>query len=403
MSVPARPATPRVIVIGSGIGGLTAAVALHQSGWHTTVLERADSLEPVGAGISLAPNGQRALDVIGLGDEIRELAAWQGGGGLRNPTGRWLNRVDSTAFAERFGGPLVVLHRATLVDLIAARLPADTVRTASPGELIDPGVPGGRPAVVRVGDDQLEADLVVASDGIHSAARRTLFPTHPGPTYSGFTTWRMLVPPLERPQEPHETWGPGMLWGTQPLRNGSLYAYAAALAPRGERADDERAELLRRFGSWHEPVPQIIDAAAPDGVLRNDVHHLIDPLPTFHRGRTALLGDAAHAMTPMLGQGGNQAVEDAVVLAHHLTPGHDLGAGLAAYSADRQPRTHAVVRAAARVARWQSLSSAPAVALRETLLGLVARLGPRVALRAGDGIIDWRPPQRTYADRASHG
>ncbi|WP_329015468.1 FAD-dependent monooxygenase [Streptomyces sp. NBC_00690] len=403
MSGSARPTAPRAIVIGSGIGGLTAAVALHQRGWRTTVFERAQSLEPVGAGISLAPNGQRALDVIGLGDGIRELAAWQGGGGLRNPRGRWLNRVDSAAFAERFGGPLVVIHRATLIDLIASGLPTGVVRTASPAELIDPGVPGGQPAVVAVGADRLEAELVVAADGIHSSARQTLFPAHPAPAYSGFTTWRVLVPALEQPQEPHETWGPGMLWGTQPLKDGSLYAYAAALAPRGERADDERAELLRRFGGWHEPVPQIIDATSPGGVLRSDVHHLIDPLPTFHRGRTALLGDAAHAMTPMLGQGGNQAVEDAVVLAHHLAPNGDLGSSLAAYSADRQPRTTAIVRKAARVARAQSLSSAPAVTVREALLGLIARLGPRVALRAGDGILDWRPPQRTYADQASHG
>lgn len=88
---------PRAVVIGSGIGGLTTAVALHRSGWQVTVVERSASLEPVGAGISLAPNAQRALDVIGLGDEIRSLAAWQGEGGMRSPDGRWLARTDSTA------------------------------------------------------------------------------------------------------------------------------------------------------------------------------------------------------------------------------------------------------------------------------------------------------------------
>ncbi|MEV6400494.1 FAD-dependent monooxygenase, partial [Streptomyces sp. NPDC051907] len=93
---------PRAVVIGSGIGGLTAAVALHQSGWQVTVLERAASLAPVGAGIGLAPNAQRALDVVGLGDEIRSLAAWQGDGGMRRPDGRWLARTDSAAAAARF-------------------------------------------------------------------------------------------------------------------------------------------------------------------------------------------------------------------------------------------------------------------------------------------------------------
>ncbi len=95
----------RVIVIGGGIGGLAAAAALHQKGSAVTVLERAPALDPVGAAISLAPNALRALDVLGIGDEIRDLAAWQGDGGLRTPGGRWLSRSSAEAAAARFGGP----------------------------------------------------------------------------------------------------------------------------------------------------------------------------------------------------------------------------------------------------------------------------------------------------------
>lgn len=120
----------RAIVIGGGIGGLTAAVALHQQGVRVTVLERAGSLEPVGAAISLSPNALRGLDVVGLGDGIRALAAWQGDGGLRAPGGRWLARTSAAAAAERFGGPLVLLHRATLVDHLAAALPSGEIGRA---------------------------------------------------------------------------------------------------------------------------------------------------------------------------------------------------------------------------------------------------------------------------------
>lgn len=389
---------PRAVVVGSGIGGLTAAVALRQTGWQVIVLERADSLEPVGAGIGLAPNAQRALDVIGLGDEIRELAAWQGEGGMRNPAGRWLSRANSAAAADRFGGPLVMLHRATLIERIAARLPAGVVRTSAAASLVDAGEADGRRAVVSTPDGEIQADLVIGADGIHSAMRQTLFPDHPGPSYSGFSTWRVVVPAPGRPFAPHETWGAGALWGTQPLKDGRIYAYAAAVAPAGARAaDDEKAELLRRFGEWHAPIPAIIAAAEPDGVLRNDVHHLIDPLPSFHRGRTVLVGDSAHAMAPTLGQGGNQAIEDGIVLAHQVVPGADLGAGLAAYSAQRLPRTSGIVRKAARVARLMSLTSTPAVVVRDGLMSAVSRLGPGLVLRTFDGIADWQPPQRTYA------
>ncbi|MFF8831599.1 FAD-dependent monooxygenase [Streptomyces sp. NPDC015131] len=400
--MPIRTTPPHAVVIGSGIGGLTAAAALHRRGWRVTVLERAASLAPVGAGIGLAPNALRALDVIGLGDEIRALATWQGDGGMRTPSGRWLSRTDARAAADRFGDPLVPVHRATLVDALAARLPDGVIRTGSPATLTDPGAAAtGRPAVVTTPDGDLEADLVVGADGIGSAVRPALFPRHPEPAHAGFTTWRVVIPAPGRPFAPHETWGRGALWGTQPLKDGRVYAYAAAAAPAGGHApDDERAELLRRFGTWHDPIPAILDAVAPGEVLRHDVRHLTTPLPAFHHGRTALLGDAAHPMAPTLGQGGNQAIEDGVVLAHHLPPTADTGAGLAAYSAARLPRTTAVVRRSARVARLLTLTSAPAVAVRETLMTL-ARFGPGLALRAFDGIADWRPPQHPYADRAA--
>ncbi|WP_405696460.1 FAD-dependent oxidoreductase [Streptomyces sp. NBC_01185] len=391
-------ATSHAVVIGSGIGGLTAAVALYRRGWEVTVLERSPSLEPIGAGISLAPNSQRALDVIGLGDAVRDLAAWQGDGGMRTPSGRWLARTDSAAAAARFGGPLVLLPRSALVELLRAGLPGEAVRTGTSALLVDAGHAGGRRAVVRTPSGDIEADLVVGADGIRSGVRAALFPRHPGPSYSGFTTWRVLAPAVGSPFASHETWGRGSLWGSHPMKDGRIYAYAAATAPAGARAaDDEKAELLRRFGDWHHPVPEIIDAVEPGQVLRHDVHQMTVPLPAFHGGRTVLVGDAAHAMAPTLGQGGNQAVEDAVVLAHHMAPEADQGVAAAAYSADRQPRTTAVVRKAARVSRIMQLSSRPAVALRAGLMSAASRLGPGLVLRTFDGIADWGPPQRTYA------
>ncbi|AKZ54451.1 putative monooxygenase (secreted protein) [Streptomyces ambofaciens ATCC 23877] len=381
--------TERAVVIGGGIGGLTAAAALHRRGLHVTVLERAPSLQPVGAGISLSPNALRALDVIGLGDPIRDLAAWQGDGGVRTPGGRWLSRSSARAAAERFGGPLVLLHRATLIDHLAAQLPPDTVRTAADARLVDPGDENW-PARVRTPDGELAADLVVAADGLRSAVRGTLFPRHPGPVYSGFTTWRLLIPVPGVDFASHETWGRGRIWGTHPLKDGRVYAYAAAVTPAGGHATDERAELLHRYGDWHDPIPAVLAAARPEDVLRHDVHHIAEPLPAFHRGRVALLGDAAHAMPPTLGQGGNQAVEDAIVLAHH----HD---DLGAYTAARLPRTTAVARQAVRIARLNLMTGRVGTAVRDTAIAGLSKARPALFLRGFDGIADWRPPQPPYA------
>ncbi|WP_030348334.1 FAD-dependent monooxygenase [Streptomyces sp. NRRL S-1022] len=382
----------RVIVIGGGIGGLAAAAALHQRGRAVTVLERAPALKPVGAAISLAPNALRALDVLGIGEEIRDLAAWQGDGGLRTPGGRWLSRSNAEAAAARFGGPLVLLPRAVLVDRLAALLPPGAVRTGTPATLTDPG-DRDRPARVRAGAEELEAGLVVGADGVGSRVRAALFPAHPGPAYAGFTTWRVLVPLPGTDFAPHETWGRGHIWGTQPLRDGRVYAYGAARVPAGEHApDDEKAELLRRYGDWHHPVPAVLAAARPEDVLRHDVHHLGRPLPAYHAGRTALLGDAAHAMPPTLGQGGNQAIEDAVVLAHH-------GGDLPSYTADRLPRTTALARRAVRVARLNMAGSRAVVAVRNTAVTALSLAGPALLLRGFDGIADWRPP---YASGRHH-
>ncbi|MFF9310453.1 FAD-dependent monooxygenase [Streptomyces sp. NPDC004684] len=378
------------VVIGGGIGGLAAAAALHLAGRPVTVLERAPSLTPVGAAISLSPNALRALDVLGVGDRVRDLAAWQGDGGLRAPGGRWISRTDAAAAAERFGGPLVLLHRAVLIDTLAGLLPPGTVRTTAEARLADPG-DERRPARVSTPDGDLEAALVVGADGVRSTTRHTLFPAHPGAVYAGFTTWRIVIPVPGVRFASHETWGRGRLWGTHPLKDGRVYAYAAAMTPAGQHAaDDERAELLRRFGHWHSPVPEVLAAARPEDVLRHDVHHIAEPLPAYHRGRVALLGDAAHAMAPTLGQGGNQAVEDAVVLAHHADD-------LAAYTAARLPRTTAVARRAARVARVNMTGNRAGIVLRDTLIATASRLRPGLLLRGFDGIADWRPPQPPYA------
>ncbi|MER5418260.1 FAD-dependent oxidoreductase [Streptosporangium roseum] len=419
----------RAVVVGAGIGGLTAAVALQQRGWNVTVFERASSLEPVGSGLAVSANALKALDTIGVGDEIRKLSAIQGEAGVRRADGRWLMKTTEESTSARHGDSVVLLRRADLVDALSARLAPGTVRlnatvtgadpesgrvTVEPGSPgagradgpagggetgaadVETGLTGGAVAGAadvgtgtETGAAGVEADLVVAADGIHSPIRTALFPGHPAPRYSGITSWRVLIPGGGVPGQTSESWGDGKVFGIMPLAGGLAYCYATDTVPAGgSGGGDQRAELLRLFGKWHAPIPALLAAASSENVLRNDVHYLATPLPAMHRGKVALLGDSAHPMTPNMGQGACQAIEDAVVLAHIAGK----GAGLTGYTAARLERTAKIVARSASICRASQLRNPLAVRLRDTMMALTWRLAPGRMTGAMDEVLGWTPP-----------
>jgi 2-polyprenyl-6-methoxyphenol hydroxylase-like FAD-dependent oxidoreductase len=391
----------RAVVIGAGIGGLATAAGLCAAGWEVTVCERAASVEPVGAGLALAPNGLRALDAFGAGDALRKLAVTQELG-VRRADGRWLARSSSgRMIADRFGDPVILVPRTAVIDALTARVPAGVLSLATEVTSVAPG--GKAAARVATTAGELAADLVVAADGIGSATRTALFPGHPGPRFTGITAWRLLTSPVSGPVPMAESWGRGTVFGVMPLADGRVYCYATAPADPGARAADELAELVKRFGTWHEPIPRLLAAARPQDVLRHDVAELAAPLPSFNGGRTALLGDAAHPMTPNLGQGACQALEDAVVLSRLAAgPDPDAVPGLLdRYTAARLARTTDVVRWSRRVAIMSTWSSPAAVAFRDTLTWLAGRLAARAELRALATVYDWQPPAAADAGGAS--
>jgi 2-polyprenyl-6-methoxyphenol hydroxylase-like FAD-dependent oxidoreductase len=394
-------ARARAVVIGAGIGGLAVAAGLCQAGWDVTACERAGSLDPVGSALALAPNGLRALDVIGAGDALRALAVPQEVG-IRRCDGRWLARSSTgRMIADRFGDPVILLPRAAVVDALTARVPGGVLSLGTEVTSVEPGGDAAARVVTVAGE--LAADLVVAADGISSVTRSALFPGHPGLRYAGFTTWRLITRQVNGPVPMAESWGRGMICGVMPLSDGRVYCYAAAPADPGERSGDELAELVRLFGSWHEPIPELLAAATPQHVLRRDVAELAAPLPSFHRSRVALLGDAAHPMTPNLGQGACQALEDAAVisrLAAAAEPGA-VPAMLASYTAARLPRTTEVVRLSHRAATMAAWTSPGAVALRNAVMRLTGTLAPGAALRTLAPIYGWQPPSAAHPDGAS--
>jgi 2-polyprenyl-6-methoxyphenol hydroxylase-like FAD-dependent oxidoreductase len=250
--------------------------------------------------------------------------------------------------------------------------------------------PDGEAVVVEHGSGALRADLVVGADGVRSDLRRMWWPDAKGPRYTGCTAWRTITEPLAGLRaEGAVIWGRGERIGFTALPVGRFYCFAAAAVPAGG-ADGEHDELRRRFGGWPDPIPALLAAVPDDSVLRHDVYDL-PPLSTYVCGRIVLLGDAAHAMDPILGQGACQALEDAVTLADCLDATPHIGAALAHYDGLRRPRTQAIVRRSARlgaVARW---SCPPAVMVRD----LAARLTPAAAtLRSMAPVLGWTPADK---------
>ncbi|MEV6636063.1 FAD-dependent monooxygenase [Actinoplanes sp. NPDC051470] len=355
----------RVKVIGAGIGGLAAAIGLRRRGFQVEVYERADGPGFVGAGLSLFANGFTALDVIGVGDEVRALGGPQSGlvAGQRRPDGPWLATVPPPAIHE-----LRVVHRADLHRVLADALEPGTIRYGSPATA-----------------DPAGYDVVVAADGIRSATRAS-WPGDPGVRYSGYSTWRgVTTRPVDIGGAAGETVGRGERFGMAPLGDGRVYWFAVVTMPLDAVFADDSLEVRRRFGGWHAPIAELLDATDPATVFRTGIHELAGPAPTFRRGRTVLLGDAAHAMTPDLGQGANQALEDAATLTVLLDGADDLDEVLTAYDRLRRRRTQPIARRAHLMGRLMQS--------RNPLRDAVLRLTPGRAV-AGQlaRLQSWKPP-----------
>lgn len=335
----------KAIIVGGGIGGLTAAIALRQVDVDAVVFEKADELREIGAGISLWVNATRALERLGLADAVRAAGREEIGGTIRLSSGETLTEIPAEALEERFGRN-VVLQRPDLQRVLLAALDeAGGVVRLGVGCL---GFRQDNSGVTALFSDGWEerGDLLIGADGLNSVIRKQLFGDKE-PRYAGFTAWRGLADLGDGGDgDGFEAWGRGAIFGLVGLGQGLFYWYATKNAPENQpdAPRGRKAELLERFGSWHEPVPSVIRATEEAEILRNDVYDR-EPLKSWGEGRVTLLGDAAHPMTPNLGQGACQAIEDAVVLAECVRQGNgDVMAALRRYEERRKARTAVVVR-----------------------------------------------------------
>ncbi len=332
----------RAIIVGGGIGGLTAAVALRRAGVEAVVFERAGELREIGAGISIWVNAMKALEGLGLAEAVRAAGREEIGGEVRTAGGATLSRIPARTLEERFGRN-VLLTRPDLQRALFAALEeaGGSVRTGT--ECVGFSQEGSGLAALLADGREERGDLLVGADGLNSIVRQQLFGDE-RPRYAGFAAWRGLTD-MGRDAEGFEAWGRGSVFGLVGLGRGRFYWYGTKNAPEGQEDSDagRKAEVLERFEGWHEPVPAVIRATPEAGILRNDVYDR-EPLERWGEGRVTLLGDAAHPMTPNLGQGACQAIEDAAELAGCLRDGGDVARALRLYAERRRGRTAEVAR-----------------------------------------------------------
>ena len=339
-------------IVGGGIGGVAAAVALHQVGIDAVVYERAPQLREVGAGMMLWPNATRVLWGLGLLEDVLARSGSSTHFLVRASSGAVLMNIA----LGKFDVPAICMRRSDLLTLLLAALPPGCIRLGHKVNRLEQS--RDRVRISFEGGLVEEHDAVIGADGIRSRVRSELFGPS-DPIYRGYTVWRGVAKYADDWSGTNsETWGVGRRFGIIDTGHGNFTWYATANTRR-EHQDapcGRKRELLEAFRGWHEPIADLIEGTPEDAIMKNGAYDHA-PLRRWGKGRVTLLGDAAHPCTPNLGQGGCMALEDAVVLAKCLDRENSMEVALRRYAALRLHRTRHIQqrsRLMGEIGQWEN-------------------------------------------------
>jgi 2-polyprenyl-6-methoxyphenol hydroxylase-like FAD-dependent oxidoreductase len=363
----------RVLIVGSGIAGVTTAHALLQDGHDVTVFEKAKDVKSlyVGSGIHLWNNAMKAIKQLGLEDRV---AAVSGPGAVVEhmefftPKGRKLASVACGDLGRRMGDAHCTgVNRAELLPSLAGALPAGLIRTGSEVKGFTQDADG---VTIRLADDTEErGDLLVGADGVFSTIREQIHGKLGPPRYAGYTIWQGIAaisPELAPLGKFPLIYGPGLRFAYYRVSDDRLYWFAVANAEEGGKDPEtgRKEKLLEMFKGWPSPTEEIIRQTDENVIHRRDLYDR-DPIKPWGEGRVTLVGDAAHPMTFDIGQGAGQGIEDAVVLARTLREiPHDIPAALKKYEEQRYKRTAHMQRLSRNVGIFGRWKNPAAMALR---------------------------------------
>jgi 2-polyprenyl-6-methoxyphenol hydroxylase-like FAD-dependent oxidoreductase len=330
------------VIIGAGIAGLSAAIALKNIGIDALVVEASKIIRPVGAGLSLAANAIEALRHLKISEEVikngRELESFT----LFDKYGKVIKKVNTQPTNSKTIIRNFTIHRAKLHEVLLSKISPENIltgqRSISMSETAD-----GIQIIMEDGTILLTKYLIVA-EGIHSPLRKAIT-SDANVRYSGYTCWRGIVDNSElNINETSETWGKEGRFGIVPLANNQIYWFACKNT-REQNSDFKNYtlnDLLNNFKDYHPPIIKIIKTTCPGSLIWGDICD-IEPLQKFAYGNTLLIGDAAHATTPNMGQGACMAIEDAVILANCLTQNSRVSEAFRSFEKRRLTRTHKIV------------------------------------------------------------
>jgi 2-polyprenyl-6-methoxyphenol hydroxylase-like FAD-dependent oxidoreductase len=368
----------KIAIIGGGIGGLSAALALRRAGFEPEVFEQAPALLDVGAAIAVWPNAMRVLQTLGVAAEVRQR------GGLIQGA-RWLNwdgRLLSHFQLPDTGAPAVALHRADLQHALVHALPEQLVH-------LDKTFLSYQPEQDRIRADFMDGtaiacDVLIGADGLHSRTRAQALKDG-APVYRGYTVWRGITantPASLTPSMAIEVYGRGQRFGIGPVGLGRTgwWATANEFETAEESPHIRQQKLLDLFAGWYAPIIELIETTPTLSIRRSSTYDRA-PIRKWGEGSMTLLGDAAHPITPNLGQGGCMAIEDALVLANCLRQYPNPQGALRVYERLRRARTSAVARYSRRYGMLGQWESRPAIWMRGKLFSMIPELLGQKLLR----------------------
>lgn len=359
----------KVTIIGAGIGGLTLAIALEKKGIEVEIFEAASAFGKVGAGIVLAINAMQIYERLGLSKALKARGNSLKTMAITDANLKMLAGNELAYFEAKYNLNNIAIHRATLHEVLLAELPSTPLYLNKKLKKLEEDRDGVQLHFLDGSTHQ--ADLVIGADGIHSGVRQSIFP-QAKERFSKQLCWRGVLPfELEEGMQHtmREAWGAGCRFGIVPIENKQVYWFACANYTATAQTAFKETNLSELFADFNPIVAQIIKATPMDKIIEAELSDL-EILKTWHKGKVCLTGDAAHATTPNMGQGANQAIESAWVLADCLAKEANYETAFQNYQTIREAKARQIVKMSWQIGKMAHFKNPILTAFRNGMLRL---------------------------------